>query len=453
MPDYLKTWRSINQAGGPTEPVRSHFLQPQAKISPNKGLNRIDTPIPEDEPLADLNLNSFIRNRVPGANTAMDFLSDPSNLETGGANNAISWFGTKAAREASGDNLIKILRSRHAEGTPMREAVEKAYTNYPRTFAHISDIDNTVGKRSHRGTHFPEWGADQKFLDVPIHDEFGDPAGTVPKLKTTRQSTLADTGAVENYIKSPELMDSTRNPRTLAINNRVAIRPDIIGTPQGEVTFRHELGHVAQNIRDPKGHINTIEAGRGQIKGIHDSGTDLSSLDYMLEPIEVGARYGQERGLDKATKVTRNLSPEQIEALGPTAAWPTTRVRPVKKHADIINSELDRVINDFKIKTGYAKDTPLYQENYGYSGPGKGKKVYPSKGDLAKSEPKVLAAAFAKIQNQVLPHFNKARPANDPLVFTLNGTVIPKIEGMLKNPEKLGDFIRNIRVQRLSQVK
>jgi len=117
MPDYLKTWRSINQAGGPTEPVRSHFLQPQAKISPNKGLNRIDTPIPEDEPLADLNLNSFIRNRVPGANTAMDFLSDPSNLETGGANNAISWFGTKAAREASGDNLIKIAWASHQSCT------------------------------------------------------------------------------------------------------------------------------------------------------------------------------------------------------------------------------------------------------------------------------------------------------------------------------------------------
>jgi len=35
--DYLKTWRSINQAGGPTEPVRSHYPRTTAKIGPNKG--------------------------------------------------------------------------------------------------------------------------------------------------------------------------------------------------------------------------------------------------------------------------------------------------------------------------------------------------------------------------------------------------------------------------------
>jgi len=425
--DYLKTWRSINQAGGPTEPVRSHYPRTTAKIGPNKGLGRLDTEISEPEPLSDSNIAKVIMNRLPGVKTAMDLASDPGNLFGGPideATKAISWFNTVAAREKSGENLIKLLRSRHAEGTPMREAVEKTYTNYPRTFAHLGDIDNTVSKRSYRGEHTTEAYPQGKFLDTHIYDEAGDPAGTVPKLKTTRESRLTSDEEMDEFIKG----NSFINPREMAINNRVGIRPDVMDTPQGEVTFRHELNHAAQNIRRPYEHPNDVVAGRDQISGLHDSGTDLPSLDYRLEPVEVGARFGQEKGLNKGA-------------------------RPLKKHADIINAELDRVINDYKIKTGYAKDYPLYQENYGAVAGGKGKKVYPSKGDLAKSEPKVLAAAIKKINDHVLPNFNRARPASDPLVFTLNGTVIPKIEGMLKNPEKLGDFIRDIKVQRLSQVK
>jgi len=445
--DYLKTWRSINQAGGPTEPIRSHYPRTTAKIGPNKGLSRLDTEISEPEPLADSNIAKIIMNRLPGVKTAMDLASDPGNLFGGPideATKAISWFGTKAARQASGDNLIKLLRSRHAEGTPMRDAVEKAYANYPRTFAHISDIDNSVSKRSYRGEHGTETYPKQKFLDTHIFDEAGDPAGTVPKLKTTRESRLTSDEEMDEFIKG----NSFTNPRGMAIDNRVGIRPDVIDTPQGEITFRHELNHVAQNIRRPYEHPNDVIAGRGQIKGIHDSGTNLPSLDYMLEPVEVGARVGQERGLDKG-RVREIIDP----MLGYDSTKPVSHNAKIshKKHADIINAELDRVINDYKTMTGYAFDKPIY-DAYA-AGKGIGKKTYPSKGDLAKSEPKVLAAAIKKINDHVLPHFNKARPASDPLVFTLNGTVVPKIEGMLKNPEKLGDFIRQIRVQRLSQVK